>query len=663
MRAWECVPSPPSPLRYPVPLSSPAASNLPTSSPPPCKLFPVLAQFKAHPLSLCNTSDDELQDSIFISIIKLESPERKVPRCLPLLEKVLMSLVNKNEEAMVRIEVLTEVVEWPQYDLGILLIGVLAVMSVTMAFAFRFRCMSKRSWDSVHQQTMQAVSRLETRRYSSQRHPSSSPACAICLEDFLEGQLTMASLSQDLRIISCAHEFHKECVDPWLLQHRTCPLCMHNIMGKEMMTCQATFSRHQQNAPHNRSVLHPHPSPGRHPLQQYPISVPIPSHRPPARPYGSSLLSLQAMHCLPRVHLGLGQVHCSYHKPEGHLSQPHRCNSGSLTDRHFGHGCLYHPCYICHSACPKFCSSHPQAQPHPSHTGFPQDDGSCSGVSYDTEHSGYLADGPASDSSSGPCHGSSSDSVPNCTDISLQAVYGSWSTSRSSLSSEYDPWVYCGLTQAQKDGRKMDEVRGPAGLDPEERVFSHIHYHQHQHHHYSYNQRLDWGSDDEQGAAFVPGMDKHQLKQKAWCSKVDPSDTLNHRTEDPECEPTGVAISFLCRTPLSHQAPPPCCPHYVPRCHQYKKKKGFVLEETAIHQHQSLDPPEDCSICYGQGTGFCPCLHAPPRLSFPFLQDPGSSGDLPSCRGHMMRLQRPPQAQSEPQLHGLGASQDCSQHP
>lgn len=37
---------------------------------------------------------------------------------------------------------------------------------------------------------------------------------------------------QHLRIISCAHEFHKDCVDPWLLQHRTCPLCMHNIMGE-----------------------------------------------------------------------------------------------------------------------------------------------------------------------------------------------------------------------------------------------------------------------------------------------------------------------------------------------------------------------------------------------------------------------------------------------
>lgn len=119
--------------------------------------------------------------------------------------------------------------------------------------------------DSVHQQTRQAISRLETKTYNSQgcsgphhqRAPwgsasssNSSPVCAICLEEFQDGQVrevvfrqrpcrcssvfTSAALSllcQHLRIISCAHEFHKDCVDPWLLQHRTCPLCMHNIMG------------------------------------------------------------------------------------------------------------------------------------------------------------------------------------------------------------------------------------------------------------------------------------------------------------------------------------------------------------------------------------------------------------------------------------------------
>ncbi|KAK2119134.1 hypothetical protein P7K49_000520 [Saguinus oedipus] len=60
--------------------------------------------------------------------------------------------------------------------------------------------------------------------------------------------------------------------------------------------------------------------------------------------------------------------------------------------------------------------------------------------------SSYLADCPGSDSSSssssGQCHCSSSDSVVDCTEVSNQGVYRSCSTFRSSLSSDYDPFIY-----------------------------------------------------------------------------------------------------------------------------------------------------------------------------------------------------------------------------
>lgn len=36
---------------------------------------------------------------------------------------------------------------------------------------------------------------------------------------------------QELRVIPCTHRFHRKCVDPWLLQHHTCPHCRHNIIG------------------------------------------------------------------------------------------------------------------------------------------------------------------------------------------------------------------------------------------------------------------------------------------------------------------------------------------------------------------------------------------------------------------------------------------------
>ena len=37
---------------------------------------------------------------------------------------------------------------------------------------------------------------------------------------------------QEVRVVPCSHEFHRHCVDPWLLSNRTCPLCMYNIIGK-----------------------------------------------------------------------------------------------------------------------------------------------------------------------------------------------------------------------------------------------------------------------------------------------------------------------------------------------------------------------------------------------------------------------------------------------
>ena len=46
--------------------------------------------------------------------------------------------------------------------------------------------------------------------------------CPICITDFEEGD--------DLRVLPCdgQHKFHRDCVDPWLLQVSSqCPLCRH----------------------------------------------------------------------------------------------------------------------------------------------------------------------------------------------------------------------------------------------------------------------------------------------------------------------------------------------------------------------------------------------------------------------------------------------------
>ncbi|KAL0233241.1 hypothetical protein GEMRC1_011986 [Eukaryota sp. GEM-RC1] len=52
---------------------------------------------------------------------------------------------------------------------------------------------------------------------------SFSTSCAICLDEYTEGEL-LASLPCP----SC-HAFHSTCIKKWLTMNRTCPLCKSNI--------------------------------------------------------------------------------------------------------------------------------------------------------------------------------------------------------------------------------------------------------------------------------------------------------------------------------------------------------------------------------------------------------------------------------------------------
>ncbi len=45
--------------------------------------------------------------------------------------------------------------------------------------------------------------------------------CPICLVDFTDGS--------EVRTLPCGHDFDRECIDSWLLDHTTCPTCRENI--------------------------------------------------------------------------------------------------------------------------------------------------------------------------------------------------------------------------------------------------------------------------------------------------------------------------------------------------------------------------------------------------------------------------------------------------
>ncbi|NXC20843.1 RNF43 ligase, partial [Corythaeola cristata] len=508
---------------------------------------------QSHPLSLCNTSEDEHTESGFITIVKLEQPDRDPNPCLSLANKaklagergarailfditddesaadqprglsqpvvlirghdaeLLMGVVNKNREAHVKIEV-KEPPAWPDYDVWILLTVVSTVVVIILIFVVRTKCQLNRTQDSLQQQTMQAIGQLATRRYQPRCRPasrwdstsscSSAPVCAICLEEFSEGQ--------ELRIISCSHEFHRECVDPWLQQHHTCPLCMFNILARDSVdqaTAAGSRLAPQDMEPGRRlHLFRQHPG---HALYHLPHAYPQRNLRSfPLEPaHGNSFF-----HSPELSQLDFGTIHYVPYRPATALlacGHPSPLAPGVLGQQHPNpsacgqtlppHGtCALQPQPPCPGLKAALAQKQHRAPALRRGVGHGhQHNSSGSGESYLTEHSGYLADGPGSDSSSGPCHGSSSDSMLNCTDVSLQGIHGSCSTFRSSLSSDYDPFVYCGsegpaTDKGQEQPRPLRETRPrsldlmvPGGAAPAKpQVLSHVHYHHHQHHHY-----------------------------------------------------------------------------------------------------------------------------------------------------------------------------------
>ena len=63
-----------------------------------------------------------------------------------------------------------------------------------------------------------------TCRKGKTKYPQSS-CCAICINDFKTGDY--------IKLLPCQHEFHTECVFPWLTEYKgCCPLCMRMVSAQ-----------------------------------------------------------------------------------------------------------------------------------------------------------------------------------------------------------------------------------------------------------------------------------------------------------------------------------------------------------------------------------------------------------------------------------------------
>lgn len=84
--------------------------------------------------------------------------------------------------------------------------------------------MERRAEKRLKSEAKRAIGRLRVRtlKRGDEETTSDIHMCAVCIESYKPEEV--------VTVLTCDHIFHKACIEPWLLERRTCPMCKCDVL-------------------------------------------------------------------------------------------------------------------------------------------------------------------------------------------------------------------------------------------------------------------------------------------------------------------------------------------------------------------------------------------------------------------------------------------------
>ncbi|KAK7141693.1 hypothetical protein R3I93_015742 [Phoxinus phoxinus] len=118
------------------------------------------------------------------------------------------------------------------YALSFTFIGITSITLFYFAFLFIKRIYINRllrlEQREMKKETEKAIAKLQVRtlRTGDPEVDSEDTSCVVCTDSFTR--------NEQVTVLPCRHLYHKKCIEPWLLEHATCPMCKYNILKSKI---------------------------------------------------------------------------------------------------------------------------------------------------------------------------------------------------------------------------------------------------------------------------------------------------------------------------------------------------------------------------------------------------------------------------------------------